>query len=134
MCPSLSVQHHSLAVGHMKQCDKTTFHKMYNATHKLLVIENDEMRLPLQNMHCDSLAVGHKEQWIMYLSQHLQCHSLAVGQMKRCDETAFHKICNAPYLLLVIGKSDEIPFHKMSTVTYWLLVRRKDVMTLPFTK
>ena len=39
------MQSHSLAVCHRKRCDGTTFHKTWNATHKLLVMGKDVMKL-----------------------------------------------------------------------------------------
>ena len=81
----------------------------------------------------------------------MQCHSLAVGYRKRCDEIAFHKMCNVTHSLLVIGKDlmrlpftkcvmsftrchgkrcDETAFHKMYNVTHSLSVIGKDVMNL----
>ena len=86
----------------------------------------------------------------------MQCHSHAVGDRKRCDDSAFHKMCNITHKLLVIVKDvmrlpftnvqchshavgdrkgcDETTFHKMCTVAHSLLVIGKDVMRLPFTK
>ena len=86
----------------------------------------------------------------------MQCHSHAVGDRKRCDDSAFHKMCNITHKLLVIGKDvmrlpftivqchslavggrkrcDETGFHKMYNVTHLLLVIGTDVMRLSFTK
>ena len=115
------------------RCDDTTFHKMCNVTHILLVIGKDVMRLLLGNVQCHSLAVGHRE-WY--------------------DETAFHKVCNVTHLLLVIGKDVmRLPFTKcaMLLTCYWssgmmwwdslsqnvqyhslAVGHRKDLMRLPF--
>ena len=82
-CFSQNVQSHSLPVSNRKTCHKTAFEKMWNITHKLLVIGKALMRLPLQNV---------------------QCHSQAVCHRKRCDETAFHRMCNATHSLLIIGE------------------------------
>ena len=60
--------------------------------------------------------------WWDCLSQHEQCHSLAVGDRKRCNETAFHKMCNVTHKLLVIGKDVmRLSFTKcaMSLTTCW---------------
>src|SRR6266576_2249447 len=71
----------------------------------LLVIGEDVMRLPFTK--CALLLTSF---WSLEkisqdcLSQNVQCHSLAVGHRKRCDETAFHKMCNVTHKLLVIGK------------------------------
>ena len=62
------------------------------------------------------------------LSQNVECHSLAVGHRKRCDQTAFHKMCNVTHLLLVIRKDVITAFHKMCNVTHLLLFIGKDVI------
>ena len=78
---SQSVQCHSLPVSHSQKrydetaihkickvtcfllvigkCDETAFHKMCNVIYSLLVIGKNVMRLPLTNVQCHSLAVGH---------------------------------------------------------------------------
>ena len=76
---------------------------------------------------------------------------------KRCDEDAFHKMCNITHRLLVIGNNVmrltltkceithslsvigkdviRLPLnHKMYSVTHKLAVIGKDIMRLPFTK
>ena len=65
---------------------------MCNVTHLLLVIGTDVLRMLFTKCVMSLTSCGH---------------------MKRCDETAFHKMCNITHSLLVIGK---------------------DVMRLPFTK
>ncbi len=74
---------------------------MCTITHILVVIGEDVIRLPSQNV---------------------QCHSLpASGHRKRCDQTsASHKICNVTHILLVIGKDViRLPFTKCAmSVTF----------------
>ena len=76
VCISRNVPCHSLPVCHRKWCDKTTFHKICNVTHFLLVIGKDVMTPPFTKF---------------------QCHSLAVGHRNRCDDT--NKICNVTHFL-----------------------------------
>ena len=74
---------------------------MHNVTHWLLGIGKDVMKS---------------------LSQNVQHHTQAVGHGRRCDETAFHRICNVPHKLLVIGKDMmRLPFTKcaMSLTPCW---------------
>ena len=64
-----------------------------------------------------------EKMWWDHLSRNVQCHSQAMGHRKRCDETAFHKMCNVAHLLLVIGKDAiRLPFTKyaMSLTNCWL--------------
>ena len=100
---------HSHAVSHRKRCDETALPKMCNATHLLLFIAKDMMRLTFTNV---------------------QCHSHTVNHKKRCDETAFHKMMS----LTPCWRCDETGFYKMSNVTHSLLVIGKYVMRLPSTK
>ena len=91
--------------------------------------------------------------WECILAQNVQCHSQTVGHRRTCHETAFHKMCNVTYLLLVMSWAclsqdvqfhshpvghrkacDEKPFHKMCNVTYFLLVIGKHVMRWSFKK
>ena len=88
---------HSHAVSHRKRCDETALPKMCNATHLLLFIAKDMMRLTFTNV---------------------QCHSHTVNHKKRCDETAFHKMMS----LTPCWRCDETGFYKMSNVTHSLLV------------
>ena len=127
---------HSLAVGHKKRClDETAFHKMSNVTHFLLVIGKDVMRLPYTRCWMSlTRCWSQEEMWWDCLSQNVQCHSLAVGCRKRCDETAFPKMCNVTHFLLVIGKDVmRLPFTKCA-MSLTSCCHRKDVMRLPFTK
>ena len=83
----------------------------------------------------------------------MECHSQTVGHRKRCDQTAFHKMCNLTHSLLAIGKDvmrlpftkcsithplvircDETACHKICNVTHQLLVEGKDMVRLPFKK
>ncbi len=150
--PFNNMQYHSLAVGCRKRCDETNFHKMWNATHSLLVIGKDVMRLPLssQNMKYHSLPVViGKDMMRLPFSQNVQCHPQTVGHRKRCDETNFHQVCNVTHLLLVIGKNvmrllsesvhqmsltscgswkrcDEIDLWKMCNLCHSLAVKKGD--------
>ena len=83
--------------------------------------------MKVKNLQCHPQAVGQKKnmQWDC-LSQNVQCHSQSVGHRKRCDETAFHKMCNVTHFLLVTGKNvmnHETAFHKclcqMSLTSCW---------------
>jgi len=78
------VQCHSQTVGDRRRFDEIAFHKMCNVTHKLLVIGEDLMRLPI--------------------SQNVQCCSQPIGDREKCDETTFHKTCNVTHILVAIGK------------------------------
>ena len=48
------------------------------------------------------LVIG--EDVMSLFSQNMQHHSLSVGHKNRCNETAFHKMCNVTHKLLTIGK------------------------------
>ena len=123
-----------------------------------------------QNVQCHSLAVGNMC-W-GYPSQNVRFHLLPVSHsigcvrlpftkcpmsltrcwsLKRCDETAFHKMCNIchsqtvghrkrcwdclsqmciiTHKLLAIGRDVMTAFHKISNVTHKLLVIGKHVKT-----
>ena len=66
----------------------------------------------------------------------MQYHSQAVDHKKRCDETAFHNMCNATHFLLVTGKDVmRLSFTNCAmNVTHSLLVIGNNVISLPFTK
>ena len=101
--------------------------KMWNAKHWLLVIGKDVIRLLSQDVQwCHSLGYrslkdvmgmpfikhamsltgccSQEKMWWDCLSQNMQCYTPTVGHRKKCDETAFHKMCNVTHMLLVIGK------------------------------
>ena len=154
-CLSQSVQFHSLAVGHSKGCEATSFHRMCNVTHKLLVIGQNVMR-------------GLFTKWAMSLTCCCWCdekifHKFAMSLTpcwwkEICDERACHKMFNVTDKLLVIGKylmrtllinvqswccslavghrkrCDEIAFHKSCNIKAHNLLVRGKVMRLPFTK
>ena len=157
-CHCQNLQCHSQAVG-WKRCDETTFHKMCNITHILLVIGEDMMRLPstrwaiyltccwseekdVMRLPLPKCAMSltccrsYEKMWWDCLWQNVQCCSLAVGHRKRCDESAFSEMCNLCHSLPGGHRKgcDETASHKMCNVTHNLLVIRKDVMRLPFTK
>ena len=73
------------------------------------------MRLPLTK--CAMLLTrcwSYKKIWWNYFSQNLQCHSLPVGHRERCDEAAFHKMCNSTHNLLVIKRAVmRLPSHNV---------------------
>src|SRR6266550_933732 len=116
---------------------------MCNVTHSLLVVGKDVMRLPFTKCAmslttCLSWETGLPStkcamsltnccivgQYIMRLPFTKCAMSLTHCDMKRCDESAFCKMCNVTDLLLVIvgeERCDETPFHKMCSVTDMLL-------------
>ena len=130
---------HLQTVGHRKRCDEsheTAFHEMCNATHFLLVIAKNVMFLPLTKCATSLTAVWWSEEkmWWDCLSPNVQCNSLPVSHRKRCDEAAFHKICNVTHKLLVIAKDVmRLPF-TTCTMSLTSFGNREDVMRLPFTK
>ena len=119
---SQNVQCRSLPVGHRKTNDETAFDKMCNVTHLLLVIGKDVawMRLLSTDVTHFLLVIGKDVRRLPFTRcvslltsfrrcnakafTNVQCHSLPVGHRKRCDEIAFHKMCNVAHLLLAIGK------------------------------
>src|SRR6266550_1569135 len=100
-CLSQNLQSHSLAVGHKKRCNETSFHKICNVTYTLLGIAKGViriMRLPFT-----------------------KCEMLLTSWWS-CDETAFHKLYSVTHLLSVIGKEVmRLPFTKceMSLTRCW---------------
>ncbi len=154
-CLSQNLQSHSLAVGHKKRCNETSFHKICNVTHSLLGIGKDVM-LSFTKWMSQTGCWSYDKMWRDYLSQIVQCHLQTVGHSKRCDqnhETAFYKMWNVTYILVVMWwdclsqvvqchslaishrkRGDETAFHKMWNVTHSLLVIGKDGIRLPFTK
>ena len=89
---------------------------MCNVTHSLLVI----------GKRCD-------ESWNC-LSQNVQCHSHAVGHRKICDKLSFTKCAMSLTPYWYRKRCEETAFHKMCNVTHFLFIIGKDVMRLPFTK
>ena len=78
---------------------------MCNVTHNLLVIGKDVMRLPFTTMCYVTHSLLFTRKIAMKVPfTNMQCHLQTVGHSKRCDETAFHKMCNAAHKLLIIGK------------------------------
>ena len=143
--------------SHRKRRDETTIHKMCNLTHLLLVIVwKDMMRLPFTKCLTHLLwGIGkdvvrlpftecvisltnwwsEEKMWWDCLSQNVQCRSHTVGHRKRCDETAFHKMCNLTHILFSHRKRcDETTIHKMCNLTHLLLIIAWKDMTLLFTK
>jgi hypothetical protein len=107
-----------LAVVHRKTCDETVFHnnaactilltccwlldmmklsftKIWNVTHKLLVIGKDVMRLDFTNVQCTHklLLIGKD---VMRLPLNIQSHSLAVGHRKDVMRLTFTKCAMSP--------------------------------------
>ena len=87
-CHSQNMQCHRLADGHRnRRFDETGFHK----------------KCVMSLTNCWSYG---RMWWNCHLSQNVQCHSLPVDYRERCDETAFHKMCNITHKLLVIAGKD----------------------------
>jgi len=155
---SAILQCYSHTVDHKMIWSETAFH---NVTHSLLVIWKDVMRLPFTKCAMSLTRCWSKEEiWWDYLWQNVQCHSLAFGHRKRCDEAAFHKMCNVTHSLLVIGTDgmklftnvhchsqamghrkicDETSFQQICNVTHflsWWYVGKyvMSLLRLPFTK
>src|SRR6266576_2495101 len=108
---------HTQAVGHRKRCDESAFHKICNITHSLLVRGKDMVRLPFTKC---AMSLTTCLSWETGLPSTKCAMSLTHCDMKRCDESAFCKMCNVTDLLLVIvgeERCDETPFHKMCSVT-----------------
>ncbi len=141
-----NVTHFLLVIG-----TETPFEKMCNDTYKLLlVIRKDIMRLSFTT--CAMSLTVCWSQVKMCLSQNVEHHSLPISHMNWCDVTAFHRMCNVTYLLLVIGRGvmrmcsqnlqnyslpvgnrkvcDQTVLQKMHNVTDILLVVGKDVIRL----
>ena len=111
------------SVAHMKRCDRTTFHKVYNVTHKLFHMERCD-ETTFHKMHNVTHLLLGIATGVMRscLSQNMQCHSLAVGHRKICDETACHKMFNVAHKLLVMGK-DVMRLSSMKYVPHRLFVK-----------
>ena len=77
--------HSQAAIGDRKRYDETTFHKMCNATHKLLIVcmqKSGETGL-------------HKMCNVTYFL-------LVIGKVVIDHRTAFHKLCDVTHFLLFI--------------------------------
>ena len=67
----------------------TTFYKMCNATHKLLVMRRCGEIAFHKNVKCDSQADGYRKRFDDVFHNSVQCHSLPVSHKRRSDETVF---------------------------------------------
>ena len=107
-----NIQCHSLAVGHRKRCDETTFQRMCNVifTHKLLAITGRYvMRLPYIECAMPLTSCWPQEKmWWDCLSHSVQLECCSLASWSRSQENMWwdclSQMCNVTHNLLVIGK------------------------------
>ncbi len=116
----------SRAIGHRKIL---LSRDMCNATHWLLLIIKDLVRLFLKNCAMSLTVCWLQEVWWDCFQENVPCWLTYCWPERHCNETTFHENVQChTHTVSHRKKMKRHPFSKICNVTHWLLFIRNDVM------